>query len=254
MLSTDATSNWFEKYTDMFKVSGELPSMCALKKAHSRRVCGNVCAIREELSWNESTDAWLAYSVGLLHDVGRFPQSRDYGTFLDAASVDHGDLAVEILGKDFIWEDVPNNIKDTLLTAIKYHNKKDLPANMDKDIRKWAELIRDADKIDIFRMVQARIENGTINQMLPRHPITKELTPALVEEIRLTGKGSYPKAKSLKDYRLIQLTWGYDLNYRCSVAVLKNEGIFEKIVQDLAGDGIDDLLRVIAAKIDAKCA
>ena len=253
MLSTDKTSDWFEKYTDEFKISGKLPTMCRLKKAHSRRVCANACDIRESLGWDDTYDKWLAFSIGLLHDVGRFPQSRDYGTFLDAASLDHGDLAVDILEKDFIWADAPEDIKNILLTAIEYHNKKDLPCGMRPDVLRWARLIRDADKMDIFRMVQLRLENGTINEMLPRHPITDELTSELVSEIRTTGKGSYPYAQSLKDYRLIQLTWGYDLNYGFSVRTLKREGIFEKIARDLSGDGIDDLIQTILSKIDDKC-
>lgn len=31
----------------------------------------------------------LAWFTGLLHDVGRFEQLRNYGTFIDAESIDH---------------------------------------------------------------------------------------------------------------------------------------------------------------------
>jgi len=115
---------------------------------------------------------------------------------------------------------------------------------------RWVSLIRDADKIDIFRMVQHRIKNGTIYEMLPEQKTQEGLSPKLVDEIRKTGKGSYSNAKSLQDYRLIQLTWGCDLNFPVSVISLKEEQVFERICNDLKNYGIDDMLLKLMKKID----
>lgn len=40
-------------------------------------------------------------------------------------------------------------------------------------------LVRYADKIDIFRMVQSRVENGTVFEILPRHRSVNGLSPRL---------------------------------------------------------------------------
>lgn len=249
MYSTEKVSKWFEDYTERFKTDGELPQMLKLKKNHSRRVCELSGLIADSMEWDEPGDGWLAYAVGLLHDVGRFPQYRDYGTFFDAASVDHGDLAAEILDKEFDWSDVPEKTKPVVLTAIKYHNKKEVSPNLPLVTYKWASLIRDADKIDIFHMIQSRIDNGTIFDLLPRHKKFSGLSQALVEEVRKNGTGSFSNAKSLQDFRLIQLTWGCDLNFPVSVATIREEGLFGRICDDLRPYGIDDLLDTLMERI-----
>ena len=38
----------------------------------------------------------LAWFTGLLHDVGRFEQLRNYGTFIDAESIDHAVYGAQI--------------------------------------------------------------------------------------------------------------------------------------------------------------
>ena len=91
MYSTEKTEQWFARYVDSFRVGGALENMQELKRKHSRRVCAIACAIAESLEWNEEHDAWLAHAIGLLHDTARFEQYRDYKTFADAASFDHGE-------------------------------------------------------------------------------------------------------------------------------------------------------------------
>ncbi len=250
MFSTENVDLWFEKYTDQFKIDGELPSMLTLKKKHSMRVSKICIAMAEAMEWEEEGDQWLAHTIGLLHDAGRFPQYMEYETFLDSASLDHGDLAAEILEKEFDWNDIHFYARQIVLTAVKYHNKKDVPTNMPLNTYRWVSLIRDADKMDIYRMVQNRINKGTIFDMLPRHKHVDGLSPELVEEISRNGKGSYSNARSLQDYRLIQLTWGCDLNFPISVISLKEERIFELICDDLKPYGIDNLIGKLMGKID----
>ena len=86
--------------------------------------------------------------------------------------------------------------------------------------------------------------------MLPRHKRVQGLSPALVDEIRTTGRGSYANARSLQDYRLIQLTWALDLNFPVSVVTLKEEGIFRRIADDLREYKIDDVIDSLMKKID----
>lgn len=250
MYSMDKTEKWFAAYTDTFRVEGRLLPMQELKLRHSRRVQQLASAIAEALEWQEENDAWLAHAVGLLHDTARFSQYRDYGTFFDALSFDHGDRGAELLEAEFDWQDTEKKVKDTVLAAVRFHNKLELPANLPLSVFRFCALIRDADKIDVFRMVQHRIDNGTVYEMLPRHEKVEGLSPALVKEIEETGRGSYRNARSLQDYRLIQLTWGLDLNFSVSAATLREENIFGRIAQDLRPWKIDALVASLLEKID----
>lgn len=251
MFSTETSTKWFEVYTDKFKTDGILPPMLALKKEHSKRVSAICVAMAESMEWEEDNDRWLAYTIGLLHDTGRFTQYSKYETFLDSESLDHGDLAVEILQREFDWDSISTNNKEIILKAVKYHNKIDVPTNMPLSAYRWACLVRDADKIDIFHMIQNRIDNGTIFELLPRHKQTHGLSQKLIEEIKRDGKGSYSNAKSLQDYRLIQLTWGCDLNFPVAVVSLQEDGIFERIRSDLSPYRIDDLVETLLRRISS---
>jgi len=70
-----------------------------------------------------------------------------------------------------------------------------------------------------------------------------------VEEIEREGLGSYNNARSLQDYRLIQLTWGVDLNFSVSVDILQKENIFDKIIEDLKDYDIDYLIEKLMERI-----
>ncbi|MDD4160059.1 MAG: HD domain-containing protein [Synergistaceae bacterium] len=249
MFSTDRTNEWFKSFTDNYKVSGILSPMLDLKLKHSKRVSEICSETACSMEWDEEGDRWMAYSAGLLHDVGRFPQYKTYGTFLDSKSVDHGDLGAEIIAKEFNWKGIPDNFRENIISAVKFHNKKKVPTNLKLGAYKWSCLVRDADKIDIYRMVQERIDNGTIFEMLPRHQAAEGLSSDLVEEVRRTGSVSYCNARSLQDYRLIQLTWGSDLNFPVSVAALREEKIIERIREDLRPYGINDLVDKIVNQI-----
>ena len=251
MYQIEATEKWFKCYVDSFRVDGKLELLQELKRKHSRRVQELASAIVESLGWNEPHDEWTAHAVGLLHDTARFSQYRDYKTFQDSASFDHGDRGAAILEKDFDWTGIDASDKRKVLTAVRCHNKIAIPTDIPLSVYRWAAVTRDADKIDVFRMVQSRIDNGTIYDMLPRHKKVSGLSPALVEEIKKTGLGSYANARSLQDYRLIQLTWAFDLNYPVSVVTLKEEGIFRRIADDLRPYGIDGLIDDLTRKIDA---
>lgn len=251
-MNKSSIDKWFCAFTDSYRKNGTLPSMLEIKFGHSRRVAANALAIAESEGLTDGDEILTAYMVGLLHDVGRFEQYIRYETFLDAASIDHGDFGAELLEEKFDWSSVPGKIREAVITGVKYHNKKDVPEALPSYVLPWVKLIRDADKIDIFRTIQQRIDNGTIFDMMPRHEKVTGLNPVLVEEISSTMKGSWKNARSLQDFRLVQMTWGTDLNFSYSVDLLVREGIFDRISDDLRNYHINELLSTLNSEILSK--
>ena len=103
-------------------------------------------------------DTDLAWFIGLLHDIGRFEQARRFGTFVDSQSVDHAELSGDILFRDdlirrFATEGLPADWPAITETAIRAHNKLSLPETLDERTRRFSEVLRDADKTDIFRVI-----------------------------------------------------------------------------------------------------
>ncbi len=159
-----------------------------VKVRHSYRVVNNMKDIFNNLKINQSYIN-LGKAVGILHDLGRFRQMLETGTYLDLSSFDsnseikdHADYAVKILfDEKLIYQTrIDEKYFPVLYNAIKYHGKNKLPYcltykvnNIIGDFNKssvdeflssckqgdlqylkflsiYAQAIRDADKIDIY--------------------------------------------------------------------------------------------------------
>ena len=125
-----------------------------LKIDHSLRVAELAEQIAETV---RGADPDLAWTAGLLHDIGRFEQIRRFGTFIDARSVDHAGLSADLLFHDGLLEklagDGPAPRERALLeTSIRHHSAYRLPQGLDEQQEMYCNILRDADKIDIFRV------------------------------------------------------------------------------------------------------
>lgn len=124
-----------------------------LKIEHTYRVAGFCQGIAGSLGLSrEDTD--LAWFCGLLHDVGRFEQLRNYGTFIDAESIDHAMYGAEILfGQGRIRDYAEDGSEDGLLRkVVSCHSAYRVPEEYDKRTKMFADILRDADKVDILRV------------------------------------------------------------------------------------------------------
>ena len=149
----------FKSYADLYDTED---IKIKLKIDHTYRVAD--IASRIAVSVGENPD--FSWFLGLLHDIGRFEQLTQYGTFKDAESVDHAELGADILFKDGLIESFPtafslfskvcqDEADDRLIaeTAIRLHNKLSLPGGLDEKTLLYCKILRDADKADIFRVL-----------------------------------------------------------------------------------------------------
>ena len=149
MLSIQKAREEFDRYVsgynkDDFKI--------ALKINHSYRTAAYARKIGQAIGVDED----LAELIGLLHDIGRFEQIRNYDTFDDKKSVDHANLGVEVLKKDNYIEKYCDDkeTQELILNAIKYHNKYKIADDIEGVELTYCKLIRDADKIDILNYME----------------------------------------------------------------------------------------------------
>jgi HD superfamily phosphodiesterase len=88
---------WFKDYVRSFHSEDTLILQnVRLKEEHTSRVCENSSriAISEKL---DEEDYYLAVTIALLHDIGRFEQISKYKTFHDSESENHALLGVRVL-------------------------------------------------------------------------------------------------------------------------------------------------------------
>lgn len=225
----DSFKRWFSDYCKSFYSSDEEDQQnILLKEVHSYNVCGNMVRLagEESLSYNE---IMLAEAVGLFHDVGRFSQYAEYKTFRDSFSVNHGLLGSEILSGGKVLNNLPESEQELIIQAVKFHNAFSIPDIADPRAILFLKLIRDADKIDIWRIFFEYYSGGenkkpsAIGLGLPDAPEYSEEVLSYIFKKRLI---SLSMLKTLNDFKLTQLSWIYDLNSRASLRfVIKNDYI-----------------------------
>ena len=123
-----------------------------LKEIHTGYVTANARALAQHLGCTPH-DTALAEIIGLFHDVGRFRQYAVYQTFNDAQSEDHAELGLKVIAEHDLLSELCAADTELVRFAIKYHNKKEIPACDDRRKIFFAKLIRDADKLDIYRVL-----------------------------------------------------------------------------------------------------
>ena len=142
----------FDKYIrDNFDINNEI----VLRKVkHSYDTVSIACYIANDLDLS-AEDRELAKVIALLHDIGRFNQSRGYNNLVDAEkNVDHAVLGVKILfDNNLIREFVSDSRFDNIIKkAIINHNKYKLDtSSLESRELLHCKLIRDADKADNFK-------------------------------------------------------------------------------------------------------
>jgi len=216
----DAVIKWFEKYSMSFADSrGYLGLHLKLKYDHSYRVADNALKIATELAWSQKGRI-AGYTAGLVHDTGRFPQFRDFGTFYDPYSVDHGERGYQVLVDRFPVDILDNVTLLILKESTRYHNKRSLAA-VAEYILPFLKLVRDADKLDIYEVVRANVEKGRMAELMPGIDIDGGVSEALVNEINNQGSASYANVRTLSDFLFLQISWLYDMNYQPSIDLFR---------------------------------
>ena len=154
----------FEQYVSAYNADD--PKI-RLKIDHSYRVAELSERIAETVGSAEAlkgaemandVDPDFAWTIGLLHDVGRFEQVRRFGTFVDAESIDHAQLGADLLLHEGLLEQFAGGAMDEehrhlLETAIRSHSAYRIPEGLSEKEQAYCNILRDADKVDIFRVI-----------------------------------------------------------------------------------------------------
>ena len=230
---------WFESYAGTFASgSGAFPPPLQLKVDHSQRVANNARQLAEDLGWSPS-EANRAEALGWLHDVGRFSQFAEFGTFTDATSVNHGERGEEVVRQSGILSLLEPTEKKVLFNGIRHHNAKTEPDHLDEESLRFLKLIRDADKLDIFRIVLDSVQKDGFQDlpgMLPQVNLAASLSPKVLCEIQKHRSCSIENIRSLADFLLMQLSWIYDLNYPASLRQITDRNIIDDLERELPDD------------------
>ena len=226
---------WLDVYVERYYSSDEeLNAMVQYKHEHSVRTRCEMRCLALQLGWSTGR-VQLAEIVGLLHDVGRFEQIQKHQTYNDHRSVDHGQLGAEILMQKDLLRAFSSNEQQWMLNAIRYHNARYLPRTLTGDTLRMAQLIRDADKLDIFRSCSSAYERYRKDpQAFAReigYPMDPYCTPEVIAATLRGESVEYCKLRTVYDCMVMQLGWIFDLNFPMSVAALHTRGHVDEMIR-----------------------
>ena len=246
--------NWFINYVNLFKYADiELQQNIDVKRTHTERVVEEIINIGKQIGLND-TELNLAEIIALFHDIGRFEQYKRYNTFSDKKSENHAELGARILTEYNVLGMLDKETRKLILCSIKYHNRPLLPSRESITCLFYSRLIRDADKLDIWRLVidhylsDYNCRNVALELELPDTPgISEEVYKALVNKHIVDIK----HVKNINDIKLLQAGWIFDINFKPTFEAVKNRRYIESL-RDVLPDTIEitEIFNIIRSYID----
>lgn len=230
-LDRDKAGKAFRNYVAQYNAQDE---KVKLKIDHTYRVAALCEQIAQSISLS-SDDVDIAWFSGLLHDVGRFEQLRRFGTFNDAQSIDHAMYGAEILfDQEKIWDYIDRDaiMKDELLflrKVISCHSAYRVPQDYTDREKKFADILRDADKIDILK-VNVDVPLEEIYNVTSKDLANAEVTQAVMDSFAQKHATLRALKRTSVDHVVGHISLAYELVYPYSVKVVVQQGYLDKLM------------------------
>ena len=155
-----------------------------------------------------------------------------YGTFIDAQSIDHAEFGADILFREGKIRDyIEDASEDELLEkAVRCHSAYRVPVQYTVREKRFADLLRDADKIDILKVniivPLEEIYNVTTYD-LKHCQVTEEVMQAFFEEHAILRN----LKKTPVDNVVGHISLVYELVYPISCKLVSEQGYLDKLMQ-----------------------
>jgi hypothetical protein len=253
----DAIRTWFDGYVQTFyNIDPDGLRNIMLKVEHTRKVCQvmDLLAAGEKLSPDE---ARMAGAIALLHDVGRFSQYRRWRTFRDSDSDNHARMAVEVIREQGVLNGISADERLLIEEAVRFHNLLDLPERVASPTRLHMELIRDADKLDIWRVFLDECclpDEQRASAVYLGLPDVAEFSPACLADLAEMRVVRLDECRSVNDIKLMLISWALELGFVSSYRLLLERGYIPRLAASLHGrqDEVDLMLLEIMAEVERR--
>ena len=228
----------FEDYVGRFEqAEPAAQENIELKRAHSLRVLEEARGIIASLDL-DSRPVDLVKLAALFHDIGRFPQFDRFGTFQDRQSLNHGLLGYQELRTNQLLPEMPWREKKGILLTVLMHNRARVVPHLPPDLDRMLRIVRDADKLDVITVLidhfdPGRPDKAVVTLELPHDPA--RYSPAALQQVRSRQMVCYEQMHRLNDFKLLLLSWTYDLNFRHTQLEFLNREYVRRIVETLPG-------------------
>jgi hypothetical protein len=241
-MATDTArlKSWFTRYVATFYTGDPEPDrVFKMKATHTARVCMALARLGRRLDLGPR-ELSLGTVIALLHDVGRFPQFARYRTFRDQDSENHAALGLQVIDRHGLLSGLSPIETRHVTRAIAHHNRARLEPLEDARSLFFLKLLRDADKLDIWRVMIGHFCIGA-----RRNRAVSEFG---------AGAGRFCSAEALRaicerrvvpidairteeDAKLLYISWVFDLNFPATFKEVRRGRYVERLAASLPDSG-----------------
>ncbi len=213
-----------------------------LKREHTLMVCKEIQSLADEIGFSPE-ETRLAYVIALFHDIGRFEQFYRYRTFDDSRSLNHAALSVDIIKSDGLTEHIPDAYREIICRTIINHNIPVYQAEDTDEVDRYTKLLRDADKLDILRVVTHKELRRLLEwKEQTDHYEVPDIIYRRFQDHRLV---TLDLVRSLNDIRLVRIGWIFDINHGVTFKKIRNRKLLDKIFDLIPGSERMDQIKAI---------
>lgn len=247
-------NSYFQSFSRQYSQDSRNYEHLHLKWIHSLNVAANAELILSSLDFPDYLIR-ATQLAALYHDVARFEQYKQYCTFKDAKSKNHGAWGSKILGKESFLSDEDKYTVNLVRAAVSMHNRAEIPSNLSDNYKLVTEVVRDADKIDILRVLSAYMHpTGPRSEVVTADlaDLPNQWTNKIYEDFMNKRSAKYRDMRFLNDFRLLLCSWLFGFNFFASIAIVADYNHLPKIMEGLPDNDSMNRVRAIVFQILAK--
>lgn len=227
---------WYDSYVSEFSSEDqEIQINIDLIKKHTCQVLENVNELGLSINLDES-DLLLIETAALLHDVGRFEQLIQKGTYIDNDDLNHIQFGLDVIEQHEVLKTLEEGEKNLVIDCVRMHDLSVLPKITDERALALVHLLRDADRIDVLRIVS---DYYTHKKLQPNKHLDMELKdmPAIAKKIcdaiLAERVAKRENVETVNDLKLMQMSWVFDMKHKRSFKIVSEKSYIKAIFETL---------------------
>lgn len=214
----------FEQYVKKYDMNNANIKMRYFHSLKVMEICRDIALVTGLFNEEEVIVCEL---IGLFHEIANFDEMPSYRLTDETDNEDYALKSARMMFDNNILRDITDDTTydNIIKLAIFAYDKNGLPKGIDDKSAAFCNVLRDAHKIDNFRIM---LNYPYIDSRITTYPsamVYDNFKKLRVIERKLTENNS--------DEILAVLSDAFDLNYRYSYALLKNNNYISKIIESL---------------------
>lgn len=242
-------------YTGYCIGNEKFDSCICLKVVHTKKVVEEILGICDSLNFKKE-EHYLAEITAILHDIGRFVQYARYHSFSDVNTENHAVLGIEVIRKTGVINRFEVQDRQLIEFTVLNHNKASLPETDNSKSLLFLKLLRDAYKIDILRVVTDHYSGCHTNSAIELGiPDVFRVSKTVIKSILENKVVKAENVKSINDFKLLQMSWVFDLNFQKSFEIINERKFLDRIAVSLPNtNSVKQVISVIKEQLMQNCA